>query len=140
MGKLRTPTSPTGRSVPTFPRMEPPPPYEAPSSRSSSAHSHDRLNVEGSAPSQQPNQQPIASQPRQQASLEMSESETKSCGDEGGCLTFGVGASGCMVYGKNAQGCMNYGDNADGWYVPWLEYTAFVAGSNPQGMVNKLML
>lgn len=130
MGKLRSPASPPSRTAPSaFPRMDPPPPYEASSSRSSSAHSHDRLNVEEPAPTHQQGQlstPSAASQTQQQTSRIASEPDHKRKTEEG-CLTFGDGASGCMVYGKNAEGCMNYGDNvngcmnygdnADGWYV-----------------------
>jgi hypothetical protein len=131
MGKLRTPTSPPNRSQAqssSFPRMDPPPPYELPSSRSSSAHSGDRLQRD--EPSQMQQQSPIS------ASSAPSQSQQPTSGvnnpdhkrkTEEGCCTFGDGASGCMVAGKNAEGClnwgdhsegcMNYGDHTSGWYV-----------------------
>jgi hypothetical protein len=121
MGKLRSPHSPPSRSAPSaFPRMDPPPPYEA-SSRSSSAHSNDPLQTEESAPPQQRSQQsttlPQSQPPEEQPSPEADTQDHERKTEEGGCLTFGEGASGCMVVGKNAEGCMNYGDNTSGWYV-----------------------
>ncbi|KIW93882.1 uncharacterized protein Z519_05197 [Cladophialophora bantiana CBS 173.52] len=76
MGKLRSPASPTNRGAPsTFPRMDPPPPYEE-SSRSSSAHSNDRLQGEEPARSQgEP--QPAASQPQPQPEEQQAASGSK---------------------------------------------------------------
>ncbi|EXJ57570.1 hypothetical protein A1O7_07918 [Cladophialophora yegresii CBS 114405] len=121
MGKLRSPTTPPSRSAPrAFPRMDPPPPYEAASSRSSSAHSLDPLQARESTPSQQQNTQSTAltqSQPTEQQRAPEADHQDRKRRTEEGCMTFGEGASGCMVVGKNAEGCMNYGDNTSGWYV-----------------------
>ncbi|KAK4943890.1 hypothetical protein LTR10_016606 [Elasticomyces elasticus] len=100
MGKLRSPQSPPARATeaPSIPRMDPPPPYEAASSRSSSAHSNDRLQSQRNMPEQPSHSQ---SQTPQAATTNNERSEKNN--QEGGCLTFGEGASGCMVYGDHAD-------------------------------------
>ena len=132
MGKLRSPHSPPSQSAPstTFPRMDPPPPYEASSSRSSSVHSNEPLNGDGDNQAPRTHDQvPTPSEPSQsqrETASTPAGAEIKRKTEEG-CLTFGDGASGCMVYGKasegcllygdHANGCMNYGDHSEGWYV-----------------------
>lgn len=110
MGKLSSPRSPpSGTASPSFPRMEPPPPYEAASSRSSSAHSNDRL--QGGEPSQSQGVRqenvPERQQETRQEQRPETQSETSKANQhktEDGCCTFGNGASGCMVYGDHAEG------------------------------------
>merc|ERR1712230_70813 len=102
MGKLRSPASPPTRATETpttFPRMDPPPPYEASaSSRSTSAHSHDRLQAhprEGS-PQEQHQQQPSPAQPEAQSdSLEMQGPATQQKG-----LNFKTSKTGCCQFGE----------------------------------------
>jgi len=116
MGKLRSPNSPPARGAPsTIPRMDPPPPYEASSSRSSSAHSNDRLQPERSTSNQQPGLEaiPMTQSGRQQAPSSPAVSDTKRKPADG-CLTWGDNAQGCMNYGDHARGCMNIGDHSDG--------------------------
>jgi hypothetical protein len=89
--------------------MEPPPPYEAGSSRSSSAHSNDRLQGGEPSQSQAVRQEnvPEGQQETQQEQRPETRSETskaKPYKTEDGCCTFGDGASGCMVYGDHAEG------------------------------------
>ncbi len=108
MGKLTSPRSPPSQAAsPAIPRMDPPPPYDAPSSRSSSAHSHDRLQGGRSGGDQeaQAETQPQPQVPQQEADRGQNKPHpTTEKKDEGGCLTFGEGASGCMVYGDHAEG------------------------------------
>lgn len=128
MGKLRSEassTSPPPLSRPVepapnsaFPRMDPPPPYEvSASSRTSSAHSNDRLQQDTasnhgdtSPPTHahahaQPTQ--VQAQPHQDPTTQHNraayQQQTKQKPAEG-CLTFGNGASGCMNYGDHAEG------------------------------------
>lgn len=110
MGKLTSPRSPPATTAsPSFPRMDPPPPYEAGSSRSSSAHSNDRLQG-GESSQRQPVQQDGASELQAESQRE-NRPETRSetakphpQKPEDGCCTFGDGATGCMVYGDHAEG------------------------------------
>lgn len=87
--------------------MDPPPPYEAGSSRSSSAHSNDRLQGGGPSQSRSDPQGDNAPELRtdfQQEERPETRSETTKAKPEDGCCTFGRGATGCMVYGDHAQG------------------------------------
>jgi hypothetical protein len=117
MGKLRSPQLPPSRTsnpITSFPRMDPPPPYEAASSRSSSAHSNDRLDPDHSLPSQ-PGLEPVPlpSRGTQQQPQPPRAPDHKRKTEEG-CMTFGDGANGCITYGDHASGCMNIGDHTDG--------------------------
>ncbi|KEF60839.1 uncharacterized protein A1O9_02401 [Exophiala aquamarina CBS 119918] len=112
MGKLTSPRSPpTSARAPTFPRMDPPPPYEAGSSPSSSAHSNDRLQgglgeSSRDQASQQDNAQPEqrGPQPEQHSESQSDTAKARPYKTEEGCCTFGDGAQGCMVYGNRAEG------------------------------------
>ncbi|EXJ82764.1 hypothetical protein A1O3_06579 [Capronia epimyces CBS 606.96] len=135
MGKLNTAHPPTREVSTSFPRMEPPPPYEASVRSSSSANSNDRLYPQGDSQAQsrsqsQPQPQVQQLQIEQQSPTGQSDPDNKRK-TEDGCCTFGDGATGCMVYGDHSEGCLVYGDNANGCSSPTLAIVAIDKLSGP---------